>query len=242
MPMPRTAPSAATILGMLLLGGCATSGQAPDERDPLEGFNRGVHTFNQTFDETIGKPLAKGYQAATPEPVDRGVTNFFDNLDDVVIAINNLLQGKPGTAASDVGRFALNSTFGMLGFLDVATPVGLEKSEEDFGQTLGVWGVGPGPYLVVPFIGPSTVRDFGGFIVDINIDPVWDIDDPGARNAALAVQLIDQRADLLAATTVVEEAALDQYSFIRNAYLQRRNYLVHDGDPPLEDEFGDEGF
>jgi phospholipid-binding lipoprotein MlaA len=240
--MPRTAPSAAAILAMLLLGGCATSGSAPDERDPLEGFNRGVHTFNQTFDETIGKPLAKGYQAATPEPVDRGVTNFFDNLDDVVIAINNLLQGKPGAAASDVGRFALNSTFGMLGFIDVATPVGLDKSEEDFGQTLGVWGLGPGPYLVVPFIGPSTVRDFGGFLVDINIDPVWDIDDPGARNAALAVQLIDQRADLLAATTVVEEAALDQYSFIRNAYLQRRNYLVHDGDPPLEDDFGDEGF
>ena len=236
-----TAPPARSAVAALLLGlgsGCATTEHAVEERDPLQPVNRAVHSFNTTFDETIGKPLARGYQAATPEPVDRGVTNFFANLDDVLIGINNLLQGKPGDAASDVGRFAVNSTFGMLGFIDVASSVGLDKHEEDFGQTLGVWGVGSGPYLVLPFLGPSTVRDTGGFIVDVNIDPVWDIDDPGARNAALAVMLIDQRADLLSATSIVEEAALDQYAFIRNAYLQRREYLVHDGDPPAgEDDF-----
>jgi phospholipid-binding lipoprotein MlaA len=230
----------AAALAATAVAGCATTERVPDERDPLEGFNRAVYTFNETFDETLGKPIARGYKAATPEPVDRGVTNFFDNIDDVVIAINNVLQGKPGDAASDLGRFALNSTFGMLGFIDVATPVGLRKHEEDFGQTLGVWGVGSGPYLVLPFLGPNTVRSTAGFVVDINLDLVWDIDDPGARNASLAVKLIDQRADLLQATTIVEEAALDRYAFIRNAYLQRRNFLVHDGDPPLEDDFGED--
>jgi phospholipid-binding lipoprotein MlaA len=238
MTLPRLpALPLVAALSAALLSGCATTQGPPDERDPLEGFNRAVHGFNTAFDETIGKPVARGYKAVAPEPVDKGVTNFFSNLNDIGVTFNNLLQGKVGDAASDTGRLLVNTTFGIFGIIDVATPLGLEKHEEDFGQTLGVWGAGPGAYLVLPFFGPRTVRDTAGLVVDtLFMDQVYEIDDVGTRNALLAVRLIDQRADLLKTTNIVETAALDQYAFVRDAYLQRRQFLVYDGDPPEEPE------
>lgn len=238
MSFTRVCPP--TLLGpclAALLAGCATTQGPPDERDPLEGLNRAVHGFNTAFDETLGKPIARGYKAVAPEPVDKGVTNFFGNINDIAITFNNLMQGKFGDAASDTGRFLVNTTFGIFGVIDVASPLGLAKHEEDFGQTLGAWGAGPGAYVVLPFFGPRTVRDTAGLIVDtLFMDQIYKVDDTGTRNALLAVRLIDQRADLLRTTNIVETAALDQYAFVRDAYLQRRQFLVYDGNPPDDPE------
>lgn len=237
--IPRTLPRTAAVVAgaltlVLALGGCASSPER-DPRDPFEGFNRKVHAFNTDFDRAIGKPLAETYQLVTPEPVDTAVTNFFNNLGDVPVAINDLLQGKVGAAASDTGRILINSTFGILGFIDVASSMGLEKNNEDFGQTFGVWGIDSGPYLVLPFLGPNTVRDTVGWWVGTKVDPVWLVDDEPTRNAMKVLRLLDLRADLVRTTNIVETASLDQYAFIRDAYLQRREYLVYDGDPPEEE-------
>ncbi len=238
------------LLGLnALLTGCATVSH-PVESDPWEGFNRGVFGFNKTLDETLIKPIATGYQNLTPDLVDSGVTNFFSNLDDVVVIANQILQGKPREALSDFSRLVWNSTAGLLGFIDVATHLDLPKHTEDFGQTLGRWGYTPGPYLVLPILGPSTARDTVGLIPDwFLFDPVNYTDLSFKQRLALtAVKFIDIRADLLAASDIVDTAALDEYTFIRDAFLQRRQYLVYDGDPPepefdeelLEDEFEDE--
>lgn len=214
-----------------LLGGCATSG---NPKDPVEGFNRAMFAFNEGLDAAIIKPVAKGYDAALPTPVRTGVTNFFGNIADFFIGVNNLLQGKPDQAASDLGRVLVNSTIGILGLFDVATGAGLEKHDEDFGQTFGRWGVGDGAYVVLPFFGPRTVRDTAGLVLDSIADPVADIDHVPTRNTLLALRIVDTRADLLPADKVIEEAALDKYSYIRDGYLQRRRNLVHDGNPPRE--------
>ena len=213
------------------------------ESDPWEGFNRAVHGFNKTADETLIKPIATGYKNATPAFVNRGITNFFSNLDDVVVIANQILQGKPREAVSDFSRLVWNTTAGLLGFIDVATHMDLPKHNEDFGQTLGRWGYTPGPFLMLPFLGPSTARDTIGLIPD------WFVFDPvnysGAsftqRLGLLAVKFIDIRADLLSASTIVDTAALDEYTFVRDAALQRRQYLVYDGNPP-EEEFDEELF
>lgn len=214
-----------------LLGGCATSG---NPKDPIEGFNRAMYGFNEVVDKAVIKPVAQGYDAVLPSPVRTGVTNFFGNIADFFIGVNNLLQGKPGDAASDIGRVLVNSTVGILGLIDVASEMGMEKHEEDFGQTFGRWGVGDGAYVVLPFFGPRTVRDTAGLVVDVAADPVGNIDHVPTRNTLLALRIVDTRADLLPADKVIEEAALDKYAYVRDGYLQRRLNLIHDGNPPRE--------
>jgi phospholipid-binding lipoprotein MlaA len=215
-----------------LLGGCATNG---DPGDPLEPLNRGITKFNDAFDAAIAKPVATGYKAALPQPVRTGVGNFFSNLDDVIVLLNDLLQFKFGQAASDFGRLVFNTTLGIAGIFDVSTPMQMPKHNEDFGQTLGRWGIGPGPYLVLPFFGPSDLRDTVGLVVDYRVDPVYQQDDMAVRNTAVVLRAIHKRSVLLGTEDVVNEAALDPYIFVRNAYLQRRNSLVHDGQVPDEE-------
>jgi phospholipid-binding lipoprotein MlaA len=213
------------------LSGCATSG---NQKDPVEGFNRAMFAFNEGLDTVIIKPVAQGYDAVMPSPVRTGVTNFFGNIADFFIGVNNLLQGKPAEAASDIGRVLVNSTVGILGLIDVASDMGMEKHEEDFGQTFGRWGVGDGAYVVLPVFGPRTVRDTVGLVLDVKADPIGNIDDVSTRNSLLALRIVDTRADLLPADKVIEEAALDKYAYIRDGYLQRRLNLIHDGNAPRE--------
>lgn len=221
------ATAAATVLA-----GCATSG---NPKDPIEGYNRAMFSFNETVDKAVIKPVAQGYNYVTPQPVQTGVSNFFGNLADIWTSVNNLLQGKPGDALSDAGRVLINSTVGILGLFDVATPMGLEKHEEDFGQTLGRWGVGDGAYVVLPILGPRTVRDTVGLAADIYTDPVRDADaHRGYRNTAIALRAIDTRADLLKAEDALEAAALDKYAYVRDAYLQHRRSAIYDGNPPRQ--------
>jgi len=214
-----------------VLGGCASSGSA---KDPAEGFNRAMFAFNEGLDTVVIKPVAKGYDAAMPIPARTGVGNFFGNIADIFIAVNDLLQGKPSDAGSDVGRFLVNSTAGILGFIDVASEMGLDKHEEDFGQTFGRWGAESGAYVVLPFFGPRTVRDTGGLVLDVATDPVSNIRHVPTRNSFVALRIVNDRAALLPADKVIEEAALDKYAYVRDAYLQRRRNLVYDGNPPRE--------
>lgn len=193
-----------------------------------------MFSFNDGLDKAIIKPVAQGYDYVLPQPVQTGVGNFFGNIADVFIAVNNLLQGKPADAASDAGRFLLNTTVGILGVFDVATPAGLEKHDEDFGQTFGRWGVGEGAYVVWPFIGSRTVRDTAGYVVDVAVDPVRNVDHVPTRNSLAVLRLVDTRASLLPAEKVIDDAALDKYTYMRDAYLQRRKSLVYDGNPPRE--------
>lgn len=224
---------AVTMMAAGLLAGCATSG---NPKDPIEGFNRAMFAFNEGLDTAIIKPAATGYEAVLPSPVRTGVTNFFSNIEDVFIGVNNLLQGKLGQAVSDLGRVAINTTVGLLGVLDIASDAGLEKHDEDFGQTFGRWGVGNGAYVVLPLFGPRTARDTVGLILDSAVDPVREHKPRGTRNALVVLRLVNKRANFLAADKVVEEAALDKYSYMRDAYLQRRRNLIHDGNPPRERE------
>ena len=219
------------LLSLLLFGGCAST---KNPRDPLEPINRAIYHVNDRLDNLLLKPAAIIYKGVVPELVRTGVTNFFSNLYDILTALNNLLQGKFADALSDVGRIALNSTVGIGGLVDIATEVGLEKHKEDFGQTLGFWGLGDGPYLQLPLFGPSSVRDGIGLFVDVKLDPVYWIwyHDVPTRNSLLGLNLINTRANLLDSTKILEEAALDPYEFQRDAYLQRRRNLVYDGNPP----------
>lgn len=220
-----------TILVAGLLAGCASSG---NPKDPIEGFNRAMFAFNEGLDSAIVKPVAIGYEAVLPSPVRTGVTNFFSNIEDVFIGVNNLLQGKVPEAVSDLGRVVINSTIGLLGIIDFASDAGLEKHDEDFGQTFGRWGVGNGAYVVVPVFGPRTVRDTVGLVLDVAADPVANHNPRRTRDLALVLRLVNDRANMLAADKVIEEAALDKYSYVRDGYLQRRRNLIHDGNPPRE--------
>jgi phospholipid-binding lipoprotein MlaA len=217
---------------LALLSGCATTG---DPRDPLEPLNRRMFAFNEGADRLVLKPIAEGYQQAVPAPVRQGVNNFYGNIEDVATGLNNILQGKPSTGVEDLGRFVINTTLGIFGLWDVATWLGLEKHSEDFGQTLGVWGFGPGPYLVLPLLGPSTVRDAPARAVD----PSWYYDDYMNWEIVWGTRILDvvrTRANLLQAETVLREAALDRYTFVRDAWLQRRRSQIYDGRPPREKE------
>lgn len=226
------------LASLAALGGCASSRHNP--ADPLEPFNRGVYRLNDAVDKAVIKPAAKGYDAVMPQPAKMMISNFFSNLNDITVTINDLLQLKVKQAVSDGGRVLLNSTIGLLGFVDVATAVGLEKHNEDFGQTLGYWGVGSGPFLVIPIFGPSSFRDGVGLYADTSADVIRRIDEVDTRNQLYAISLLSKRASLLNQEKVMDEAVIDRYAFIRDAYLQRRKSLVYDGSPPREKFFDDE--
>ncbi len=216
---------------LLLALALPVQAQSDSPVDPLESMNRAVFGFNEALDRAVLKPLAQVYVDVVPETPRRLFRNFVSNLLEPWNAVNNLLQGKPAAAASDVARFAFN-TLTTLGLDDPATELGLARSNEDLGQTLGVWGVGAGPYLVLPFLGPSSVRDGIGRIGDIGFDPSRRISDGQEFAVFTAMRFVDNRATLLPMERLIEGAALDRYSFIRNAYLQRRQNQVYDGNPP----------
>ena len=220
------------------LAGCATSGGNP--ADPLEPFNRAVFAFNDTVDTAVIKPVAKGYRRVVPGILRTGISNFFSNLEDVWISVNDVLQGKFQQGVDDFGRVLFNSTFGIAGIFDFASELGFRKHNEDFGQTLGWWGVGSGAYLVLPILGPSTIRDGFGLLLDTQADLVFYIDGVPVHNSLYGTRAIGNRANLLDASSVIEQAALDKYAFVRDAWLQRRRNLVYDGDPPREREEPDD--
>jgi len=217
-----------------LVSGCTAMTDRADAYDPWEGLNRKTFAFNEALDRAVLKPVAQGYQRVTPAFVQEGVNNFYGNLEDVNTGLNNFLQGKIGEGLSDTGRVIVNSIFGVFGLWDVATPLGLEKHDEDFGQTLGWWGVAPGPYFVIPLLGPSTVRDAPAKAVD----PSWyysrAIDNDKVYWTWWGLDKVRTRASLLKAENIVDQAALDKYTFIRDAWWQRRRNAVYDGSPPRE--------
>ena len=213
----------AGLLTLALLQGCATG---PNPRDPFEPFNRSVTRFNDGLDEAIVKPAAQAYQNVVPSPVRTGVNNFFGNLSDVWSFVNSVLQLKPQAAAESLMRVSINTVFGMYGVLDWATEMGLQRNRQDFGKTLGHWGVATGPYLVLPVLGPSTVRDTAALVVDAKGDLVMQMDNVSSRNSLYVLRAVDLRASLLRVGEVLDQAALDKYSFTRDAYLQRRGVVL----------------
>jgi phospholipid-binding lipoprotein MlaA len=238
----RTTALALTAAGLVC--GCAT---APERKpgDPFEPVNRAIFNFNDGVDRYIAVPVAKGYQNVTPQPLRTAVSNFFSNLGDLTNAANALLQLKITDATEDIMRFAFNSVFGLGGLLDWATPAGLPKHQQDFGLTLGHWGIPSGPYLVLPLFGPSTVRDSMGLVVDVKFNPLNYIE-PATRNPLYVLQFVSTRSDLLGATSLLEQAALDKYSFVRDAYTQQRLARLRgtsNANPPLPnyDNHGDTG-
>jgi len=206
-----------------------------DEQDPFQGFNRASHKFNQILDDYIARPAAVVYAAVLPDPVERGISNMFDNLNEITNVANDLLQAKFGQAANDMGRFLLNTTVGVGGLFDVAQSIGLDKSEgEDFSQTLAMWGVPSGPFLMLPLVGPSSFRDIPAKFVDRLTDPVGEIDEAAARNSLAVLSLVSTRAELLEFDDMITG---DSYIFLRDIYLQRQAFLENDG--VIEDDFGD---
>lgn len=224
-------------LVLILTSGCASVSTPPPENDPFERYNRAMYRFNDTLDRALLKPVAQGYEKVVPQPISDSVTNFFSNLDDVVVTLNDLLQGKFRQAGSDLSRLVWNTTVGIGGLFDVASHLGLPKHNEDFGQTLGAWGVESGPYLVLPFVGPSTFRDTAALPADWVSDPLYHYydEDKNGYWKLKGLYYVDKRAGLLRASRLIEQAALDEYVFIREAYLQRRQSLVYDGNPPMPD-------
>lgn len=228
-------PHWVALLLCAVLVGCATGPNA-NPKDPLEPFNRSMFEFNDALDHAVLKPVATAYKEVTPELVRRGVGNFFDNIEDLWSFVNNVLQLKGEGAANSIMRVGVNTFIGLGGILDVASEMQIERHTEDFGQTLGRWGVGAGPYVVLPFFGPSTLRDTVALPVDKTVgDPVTKIEDIPVRNTLWALRLVDHRARLLRAGDVLEEVALDKYTFMRDAHLQRRRNAVFDGNPPEEE-------
>lgn len=217
----------------VVLAGCATGPNA-DPRDPIEPFNRGVYRFNDALDTAVLKPVATAYRDVTPQLIRRGASNFFANLEDIWSFVNNALQFKGQAAGDSLARFGINTFFGMGGIFDVASDLSIEKHSRDFGQTLGYWGVAPGPYLVLPLLGPSSLRDTAALPVDMAGDLVSQVSHIPTRNSAKVIRIIDNRSELLRAGDMLDEIALDKYSFIRDAYLQRRRNAIYDGNPPEE--------
>ena len=224
------------VAGMIAFAGSAWAEEAVHDR--LEGFNRAMFAVNEGLDTVLVKPVAQAYDFAVPLPAKAGVGSFFGNIAGIRNVLNNALQGKLANAGNDFGRLLINSTVGIFGLFDVASELGLEKHDEDFGQTLAVWGWNESDFLFLPILGPRTVRDTGGWVVDAYTDPTWYTlrKSVAARNSLLALRFVDVRASLLPSDKVVEEAALDKYAYVRDAYLQRRRNLIFDGSPPrLED-------
>ncbi len=231
--MHRAPIRAVTVLMVSLAAGCASvPPEARDPRDPWQPFNRAVFKFNTDFDNAFVKPVAQAYQAVTPQLLNEGITNFFNNIADINSAVNNTLQFKLSRTGSDIGRLFINTTVGFVGFIDVASNVGLPSYKEDFGQTLGYWGFGAGPFFMMPLLGPSSVRDTFGFAGDVVVDPFFSLGEEEIYWGFVTLRVVDRRAGLLDAIELVDEAAIDPYTLVRDAYLQRREYLVHDGNPP----------
>jgi len=220
-------PALAATTALVLLAGCATGPDA-NPKDPLEPFNRGVYRFNDAVDRAVLKPVATAYVDITPSPVRTGVNNFFGNLGDLWSAVNAGLQLRPRETADNLMRFGVNTVLGFGGLLDIASEAGIQRTRIDFGQTLGRWGVPSGAYLVLPFFGPSTVRDTGGLVADSAADPVGHVDHVPSRNSLYALRVVDTRAGLLRAGQIFDDAALDPYSLMRDFYLGRRQRQIDD--------------
>ena len=236
-----TATSGCTTLGTTLESNLAPAALDEETWDPFEPFNRAMFSFNEKFDQWLLKPVAKGYDWVTPGLVQQGVGNFFSNLIQPRVALNDLLQGKFTQSARDAGRFLVNTTAGVLGLVDVAKYIGLEPKEEDWGQTFAAWGVGDGPYFVWPIIGPRYARDTLGFGFDYLSNPITYVEPPAASWGLWGVDIVDTRARFLPADKVIDQAAGDdKYVFIREAYRQRRRNLIYDGNPPKPSFFEDE--
>jgi len=213
----------------LLVAGCAA---APSRDDPFEPMNRASYRVHEVVDGQFVKPMVQAYVDYTPRPVQQAVRNFFNNIDDLFSFINDMLQGKPEKAGHDLGRVITNTGFGLLGLIDIASDAGVPKGNEDFGQTFGFWGIPQGPYLFIPVFGPTTVRDGTGWIIRAYTTPIGYIPDVPTRNILWGIGLVDLRASALQAESLATQAAIDPYTFIRRAYLQRRRFLVYDGQPP----------
>ncbi|MBH32160.1 MAG: ABC transporter [Gammaproteobacteria bacterium] len=216
---------------LIFSSGCATTASTSgyDAVDPIQGVNRVTFAFNDAFDAVLFKPLAKGYDTVVPEPVDIAVSNFFSNLREIDSAVNNLFQGKFNLAANDIGRFAINSTFGVGGLIDIASDMGMQKTGEDFGQTLGYYGSNSGAYLVLPIIGSNSMRDLPGTAISMILNPLAWLDDISLRNQLVGTSAIDTRSDLLAKEEIAEEISKDKYTLYRNSYLDERDFAVNDG-------------
>jgi phospholipid-binding lipoprotein MlaA len=219
----------AAVLVSAVLAGCAG---APSRDDPFEPVNRASYRVHEVVDGQIVKPIAQAYVDYAPRLVQQGLRNFFGNIDDFISFINGVLQNKPEKAGHDLGRVITNTGFGLLGLIDIASDAGVPKGNEDFGQTFGYWGIPQGPYLFIPVFGPTTVRDGTGVVVRAYASPIGYIEDVATRNILWGLGVLDARAAALQAESLVDQASLDRYTFIRRAYLQRRQYLVYDGQPP----------
>jgi len=235
----RWTKSFALACATFLMVGCAAipAGVEPSPNDPWEPFNRSVFEFNENLDTYLLKPVVTGYRFVLPEFVREGIYNFFSNYNDIYTALNNLLQGRPSYAFNDLMRVVVNTTFGLGGLIDMATPGGLEKHKEDWGQTFGVWGIPSGPYVVLPFFGPSSVRDTFGTAADLESDYLFKyVKNIGVRNSVTGLRIVNTRNTYYEAGDLLEGAAIDKYSFMRDAYIQRRQYQITEGredDEPL---------
>lgn len=219
-----------------IISGCA-SGPRANPTDPLEPFNRQMFAFNDGIDQAVLKPVAQGYRAITPQPIRAGVNNFFNNLQDLWSALNGVLQLRPIVATDNFMRFSVNTFFGLGGVLNVAEEMGIERHPEDFGKTLGRWGVPSGPYLVFPLVGPTTLRDSTTIVLENKYDPISYIDHIKTRNVTTVLRVVDTRANLLRLTDLLDEAALDKYSFTRDAFLQRRRAEIYRPGADQEDDY-----
>lgn len=222
------------LVGVMTLSGCASFRTAAPG-DPIEPINRGIYSFNNTFDHYLFKPIAKGYDAIVPTLVKTGVSNVFQNMSDAQSLVSDALQLKGAKFGDDLGRVMLNTTFGIGGIFDLATPLGVERGNEDIGQTLGYWGIGAGPYLVIPFLGPSSLRDAVGRFGDSKVNPLSYVSSVPVRNSLTGLGVVDARVGLFPAEDLLNQASLDKYTFLRSAYLQRRQSLVLDGKRPKEE-------
>ena len=222
------------LAGVFTLSGCASFRTAAPG-DPIEPINRGIYSFNNTFDHYLLKPIAKGYDAVVPGLVKTGVSNVFQNVSDAQSLVSDALQLKGAKFGDDLGRVVLNTTFGIGGLFDLATPMGIERGNEDIGQTLGYWGIGAGPYLVIPFLGPSSLRDAVGRYGDSQVNPLSYVSSVPVRNSLTGLSVLDARVGLFPAENLLNQASLDKYTFLRSAYLQRRQSLVLDGKRPKEE-------
>lgn len=227
-------PLSAALAVALLVSACASTPGRP--YDPFEASNRVMYAINDPLDKYFAKPIAQAWVDYVPSIIRTGASNYFNNIDDFFSAINGLLQGKLDKAGDDMGRVMINTGFGLLGLIDIASDAGIQRGNEDFGQTFGYWGIPQGPYLFIPLWGPSTVRDGTGSIMRYWYTPTQLIPDVAVRNVIYGIGAIDARAQALGATSLIEQASIDPYTFVRRSYLQRREYMVYDGKPPPEKE------